>query len=117
MKYKLAIIGTEGSTMLYRALGVDAAPAYNAEEAKAALESLASQHQGDEDETPVYAVVFVEEDLYQVLPPETLEKMTKRSLPAVVPVPSPSSAADGKGFASDRLGKIVERAIGTNILK
>jgi vacuolar-type H+-ATPase subunit F/Vma7 len=115
MQYKLAIIGTEGSTMLYRALGVEASPAYTPEEGRAALEALASQHHGDEEETPLYAVVFVEEDLYEQLPADLIEKFAKRSLPAVVPVPSPSSSA-GKSFASNRLGQIVERAIGTNIL-
>ena len=69
---------------------------------------------GDQLKTPRYAIIFVEENYYRVLAPDFLEKMTKRSLPAIVPIPSPGS--NDKDFAVKRLSRIVEKAVGSDIL-
>jgi vacuolar-type H+-ATPase subunit F/Vma7 len=73
-----------------------------------------AKDKGDALKTPEYAVIFVEEDYYQLLPDDLVEKLARRALPALIPVPTPSNT--GKSFATERLRKIVERAVGSDIL-
>lgn len=112
--FKLAIIGNESSILLYRALGTETYPVTNANEARDMLQELASRDMGDELQTAAYAVVFVEENYYKKLPEDLLTRLSKKPLPAVVPVPSPDS--DDAKFGSKRISKIVERAVGSDIL-
>ena len=113
-EYKLAVVGNPSSVLLYKALGTEVFPAYNAEEARTLTEELFQAHRGDEAKTAEYAVVFVEESYYKLFPEDVAEKFTKKALPAVIPVPSPNSEDDN--FASNRLRRIVERAVGSDIL-
>ena len=113
-KFKLAVVGNESAVLIFRALGVEVFNVVDREGMRSLLEDLVLQHQGDALKTPKYAIIFVEEDYYKVLAPEFLEKMTKKSLPAIVPIPSPGS--EDKDFAVKRLSKIVEKAVGSDIL-
>ncbi|MDH3325050.1 MAG: V-type ATP synthase subunit F, partial [Candidatus Peregrinibacteria bacterium] len=61
-----------------------------------------------------YAVVFVEENVYKDLPEDLITRLTKKALPAVIPVPAPNSGDEN--FSGNRLRKIVERAVGSDIL-
>lgn len=110
--YKLAIIGEESSVLLFRSLGVDVYAVRDQSGAVKELSALALEY--DEDIGAEYAVVFVEESFYKEFPEDLLERLTRRPLPAVVPVPSPG--ADDNNFATNRLRKIVERAVGSDIL-
>ncbi len=112
--FKLAVVGKESSVLIFRTLGTEVFGVFSEEESHSVVEKLAFSTHDDEAQTPEYAVIFVEEDYYKVLPPDFLEKMTKRSLPAIVPVPSPS--AKDEDFAVKRLSKIVERAVGSDIM-
>jgi len=112
--FRLAVIGTESSILLFRAFGTETYPVNSANEAQEVLAEIAAKHIGDELMTPEFAVVFVEENFYKKLPDDLLTKLAQKALPAVVPVPSPDSK-DSK-FGSKRLSKIVERAIGSDIL-
>ena len=112
--YKLSVVGYESSILIYRAIGADTFAVVDETEAREAVEKLVAANLGDEAKTPIYAVVFVEETFYQTLPPELLEKFSKRALPALVPVPSPSSGK-GKSFSKQRLARIVEKAVGSDI--
>jgi vacuolar-type H+-ATPase subunit F/Vma7 len=113
-QYKLAIIGNVSSILIYRALGTEGFAVNSAEAAREQLETLVALDQGDEAKTAQYAVIFVEEDLYREFPDDLIEKLTKKPLPAVIPVPSPQGSDDD--FASKRLSKIVERAVGSDIM-
>lgn len=113
-KFKLAVVGNESAVLIFRALGVEVFNVITTEEVRILLENLVLEHHGDEHKTPKYAIIFVEEAYYKVLAPEFLEKMTKKSLPAIVPIPSPGS--QDKDFAVKRLSRIVEKAIGSDIL-
>ena len=62
---------------------------------------------------PQFAVIFVEDEFYKNFSADLLEKFARRPLPAVVPVPS---SGKNKNFAKNRLRKIVERAVGSDIL-
>lgn len=113
-QFKLAIIGAQHSILLYRAFGVESFAVSDVEEAKDKLNELVAMNRGDEKKTPIYAVIFVEENLFREFPEDLLEKLSRKPLPAVTPVPS---AGDSDStFASERLRKIVERAVGSDIL-
>ena len=54
------------------------------------------------------------ESYYKNFPEDLIEKFARKALPAVIPVPSPGESSDD--FATQRLRKIVERAVGSDIL-
>ena len=111
--FKLAVVGNESSVLIFRALGVEVFGVLSDEEALEQIENILEQVQGDEALSPVYATIFVEENFFKKLPADFLEKMSKKSLPAIIPIPSPDSK--DKNFAIKRLSKIVERAVGSDI--
>ncbi len=111
---KLAVVGNDSSVLLYRALGCETYGVFNQEAARAKTEELFSAHMDDEAKSALYAVVFVEEDFYKAFPDDLIERFSRKALPAIIPVPSPKSGDDN--FAGNRLRKIVERAVGSDIL-
>lgn len=111
---KLAVVGNESSVLLYRALGCETYGVFDQDAARAKTEELFAANSGDENKTAVYAVVFVEENYYKSFPDDLVERFSRKALPAIIPVPSPTSGDDN--FASNRLRKIVERAVGSDIL-
>lgn len=113
-KYKLAVVGNESAILIFKALGVDVFPVSGADGVGDLLEKLVLENHGDALKTPKYAILFVEEASYKILAPDFLAKMTKRSLPAIVPIPSPGSVDND--FAVKRLSRIVEKAVGSDIL-
>jgi len=110
---KLAVVGDENSILLYRVIGAETISVIDDKEARDMVASLAAEHFDDEAQSPVYAVIFVEESFYKNLPSDLLDRFAKKPLPAVIPIPSPN--ANGKSFAVKRLSSIVERAIGSDI--
>lgn len=112
--FKLAVIGNESSVLLFRSLGCETHGVFSQEEAQERVEKLFQANQGDEAKTPIYAIVFVEECFYKNFSEDVTEKFSKRAMPAIIPVPSSSSK--DKNFATNRLRKIVERAVGSDIL-
>ncbi len=112
--FKLAVVGNVSSVLIYKALGCEVYGVVEVQEAQDQTEKLFMAHKDDENKTAQYAVVFVEEDFYKEFQEDLIEKFTKRPLPAVIPVPSAKSGDDD--FATQRLRKIVERAIGSDIL-
>ncbi len=113
-QFKLAVVGNESSVLIFRSLGCETHGVFSQKEAQTEVEKLFNANLGDESKTAEYAVVFVEEMYYKLFPEDLLEKFTKRALPAVIPVPSTDSGDDD--FATNRLRKIVERAVGSDIL-
>ena len=113
-QFKLAVVGNESSVLIFRSLGCETHGVFSQNEAQAAVEKLFQANLGDENKTAEYAVIFVEEMYYKSFPEDLIEKFTKRALPAVIPVPSTNT--DDPDFATNRLRKIVERAVGSDIL-
>ncbi len=113
MHCKLAVIGNSTSILIYQALGVEAHSVAEPSQARNVLEDLSSRQQNVEQKTAEYAIIFVEETYYKGLPDDLLIKLSKKPLPAVVPVPSPES--QDKDFGLKRISKIVERAVGSDI--
>ena len=113
-QFRLAVIGQKSSTLIFQALGTETHAVTSDSEAQEVLRDLSARTHDDEAKTPMYAVVFVEQNYYQALPDDLLTKLAKNSLPAVIPVPSPGSTDDD--FSLKRLSRIVERAVGSDIL-
>lgn len=116
MNYKLAIVGSAEAIAGFALLGAETFPANTAEEATEALFKLKKEMQVDEKgiERNVYAIVFITEDLASGITPDDEKKLAKGALPAIVPLPSHKGSS---GYGMARLKRIVERAIGSDILK
>lgn len=114
-QHQIAIVGSPESVVAFRALGVQVVPCSDASQVVTVLRELQSQMALGPDgiELPKYAVIFLNEELAQAIPAAEYQELAAKVLPAIIPLPSPAGST---GFGSRRLGKIVERAIGSNIL-
>ena len=112
--FSFAVVGNQSSVLIYKAIGAETYAVQTVEAAREKAEELFRANRGDENQTARYAVVFVEEEYYKNFPEDLVEKFTLKPLPAVIPVPSPNSTDNE--FAGNRLRKIVERAVGSDIL-
>lgn len=112
-QFKLGIIGNRNSIALYKSLGVITNAVNNKKEAQEKLEDMVGQFQDKENTIAQYAVIFMEETYYKQMPDDLINKLSKKALPALIPVPSPAS--DDPRFGLKRISKIVERAVGTDI--
>lgn len=102
---KIAVIGGAETVMGFKALGLEACPAANAEEARAALRRMTAE--GEE-----YAIIYIEEGLSLQLQAE-INKFKDSLTPAIILIPG----RDGSiGLGLSALNAAVERAVGTNIL-
>jgi len=104
--YEIAIVGSKDAILGFRAIGAETRDAKTAEKALEELKNLK-----EEDK---YAIVFIIENLAKDIPQEEWKKLTADALPAIIAIPGPSGST---GFGMQRLGAIVEKAIGQNILK
>ena len=116
MKYKIAMIGSRETIGGFAMLGVDTVPAENTEEAVVHLFRLRKETAPDEAgiERNVYAIIFITEDLASGISPDDEKKLARGALPAIIPLPSDRGST---GYGLDRLKRIVERAVGSDILK
>jgi len=105
---KLAVIGTPSMVLLYKAIGAEVFVVSSGAEAEVALKKIALVDNSE------YAVVFIEESVYAGIRDDIQERLTKRPLPSVIPVPS-GKTEKGKSFSLKRLSHIVEKAVGTDI--
>ncbi len=102
---KIAVIGGRETVMGFKALGLEACPAANAEEASQLLRRLTRE---SED----YAIIYIEENLAAQLERE-IDRFKDSPKPAIILIPG----RDGSiGLGQNALRSAVERAVGTNIL-
>ncbi len=115
MNCRIAIVGPQEVIAGFTLLGADIVAAHSQIEALEILYRLKKETQRDERgiERPMYGIIFVSEYLMTNLPIEEERKLAKGALPAIIPLPSHRGST---GFSSDRLRRIVERAVGSNIL-
>lgn len=104
LEYKIAIIGNQDAVFGFRTIGVDAVAVKSPEEAQIRVKELYN--------SPEYAVIMITEDWAEILD-ETLRKLPPKALPAIVAVPS-QAGSTGAGLL--QLKRIVERAVGSDIL-
>lgn len=101
--HKIAAVGEEDAVFGFRALGVDV---FTVSSPKAAPDILAQARKGK------YAVIFVTEQVAKAAP-DVIEGFAESPLPAVLIIPGVGAS---RGLASERMKRIVERAVGADIL-
>ena len=110
--FKIAIVGPKDTVLGFKAVGLEAHSALDKDQAVAKLYELKKAKQKDSDK-PMYAIIFIVEDLAMQLPEADLDKLSKGAMPAIIPIPGPKGTT---GFGLKRISKIVEQAVGSDIL-
>lgn len=105
--YKIAVMGSHDTVMGFKALGLEAVPVHNDEEARGEFRKLTRQQGADE-----YAIIYVEERFAEGLA-EDIAKFKDRPSPAVILIPGKDGSM---GLGLSALQSAVERAVGANIL-
>lgn len=103
---KIAVIGGPETVMGFKALGLEACPVSNVEEARMTLRHLTRD---SED----YAIIYVEENLAAELKSE-INRYQDSPSPAIILIPGREGPL---GLGQEALVAAVERAVGTNILQ
>jgi len=102
--YKIAIIGSPDTVTGFKAVGVDAIGVKTKEEAERAVQRVYDSTE--------YATLFITEDIVDQIK-NFLNELPPKALPAIVAVPS---QAGSTGAGLENLKKIVEQAVGSDIL-
>jgi V/A-type H+-transporting ATPase subunit F len=110
--YEMAIVGPKEVVLGFKAIGVKPVEAANSEEALHGLQNLKKDRL--ENGQPRFAIIFIIESLARAIPSDDYKKVTADALPAIISLPGPEGST---GFGMRRIGQIVEKAIGSNILK
>lgn len=103
-KYKIAILGNHDAILGFKGVGVEAFGLTEKEAFKTTRSVLDNKD---------YAIVFITEDWTRKLEKVLDEYCSRTLLPAIVSVPSPKGSS---GAAIKNLKKIVEQAVGSDIL-
>ena len=116
MKYRIAMVGSKEAIGGFALLGVDIVAVDSGEQAMEELYRLKKDTTKDETgrECNTYAIVFISEDLAGGITPDDEKKLARGALPAIIPLPSHKGST---GYGLQRLKRIVERAVGSDILK
>ncbi|MDO5040741.1 MAG: V-type ATP synthase subunit F [Peptoniphilus sp.] len=101
--YKVAVVGDKDSVLAFRALGIDARIAYEAQEARKIVDGLAKEN---------YGVIFITEQLASLIK-ETIDRYDSVVVPAVILIPSNKGSMN---IGLNNISSYVEKAIGSNII-
>ena len=104
MDYKIAIMGSSDAVLGFKAVGVEAIAVNNKEEAETKVKEI---YNSDD-----YGTLFITEDWADKLA-DFLDELPPKALPSIVAVPS-QAGSTGAGLRN--LSKIVEKAVGSDIL-
>ena len=110
--YRIAIVGPTDMVSGFKALGVEAFDATNAQEALEQLRTIKKVSLDTTDDKN-YAVVCVIDDILKDVDQAEYAKVVAGALPAVVVLPGPSGAS---GVAIERLRALAEKAVGSSII-
>jgi len=108
LNYRIAIIGSKEAIQGFSLLGVTTVAASTTEEAVTKIKEMKKNPEEH------YAIIFVTEDLAKGFGPDDEKSFAKDPLPAIIPLPSHHGST---GYSMERLSRIVERAVGSDILK
>jgi len=100
---KMAIVGRKDIYLGFKALGLNIVDAHGPKEAEAAILDLAKQG---------FSIIFVAEELAQEIK-SVIERFNKEPAPAIVMIPDHRGSL---GLARGRVRKLVEKAVGIDIL-
>lgn len=104
LTHKIAAVGEEDIVLGFKALGIEIYPVDDPEATVAVVSQLMN--------SPDYGIVFVSESLAEKVEALRLE-IGSRPLPSLVYIPGSKGS---QGFAMQRIRKIIERAVGADIL-
>ncbi len=102
--YKIAIIGSADAIGGFRAIGVEAISVYSVQDCREKFWNVFN--------SPEYGILFITEDWAEKIQ-DTLQNLPLKALPSVVAIPSHSGTT---GTGLNNLKKVVEQAIGSDIL-
>jgi V/A-type H+-transporting ATPase subunit F len=116
MKYRIAMVGSKEAVGGFALLGVDIIPVLSGEQAVEELYRLKRTMERDSQgiERNTYAIIFITEDLSSGISPDDEKKLARGALPSIIPIPSHQGST---GYGLQRLKRIVERAVGSDILQ
>lgn len=110
-QHEIAIIGPKELVLGFKAIGVITRFSSNSSDTIEQIKQLKEERIG---ELPRFAIIFILESHAKEIPKDEYKKLTEDALPALIAIPGPEGSS---GFGLKRLGQIVEKAIGSNILK
>ncbi len=102
MKGKIAIIGDGDSVLAFKAVGIDAYPVTDGEQAGETLKKLAKS----------YAIIFVTDVIAKEID-EIISRYVASTYPIVMSVPSKSGS---NGYGIEKIKHAMEKALGVDIL-
>ena len=103
MSSGIAAVGDRGTVMIWRAIGAETVFCDTKEETERAVKKLANRD---------FAIIYITENCAKMIP-DLIEKYIMKKTPAIIPIPG----KEGKtGFSEEALHKVVEKAIGADIL-
>ncbi len=100
---KVGIIGDKDSIMGFLALGIDIFPAYEADDIKKIIHTLAEKE---------YAIIYITEAA-SLLARESIDHYKDRELPAIIVIPGMGGSM---GIGMNEVRESAKRAIGADIL-
>ena len=113
--YRIVIVGTKEVVAGFALLGADVVVVRDGKEAAEQLLKLKRMMRVEDGrERNAYGIVFVSEDVLDCLTAEDEKKLSRGALPAIIPLPSHHAST---GYGLHRLKRIVERAVGSDILQ
>lgn len=101
--YKVAVVGDRDSILAFKAIGIDIFPAYEEEESRRIIDTLAKDN---------YGVIFVTEQVAKLIP-ATIERYNRILTPAVILIPNNQGTLN---IGMQKINENVEKAVGSNIL-
>ncbi len=101
--HRIAAIGDKDSILGFKALGISIFPASDKKEAKDCLQEARERD---------HAIIFITEPLLEEIEP-LINEMNRELLPAIIPIPNNQGST---GKARERMRKMVEKAVGVDIL-
>ncbi|MDD5749784.1 MAG: V-type ATP synthase subunit F [Patescibacteria group bacterium] len=103
MDYKIAIAGSPQAILGFKALGLETFPLSSVDSGREILKKISAGN---------YAILLISED-WAVALEEELNELKQQPLPAVTVLPSQLGS---QGLGYQELRKIVEKAVGSDIL-
>lgn len=104
LTHKIAAVGEEDLILGFKALGIEVYPVTSPEMMAEVVEKLMSSNE--------YGIIFVSESMAEKVE-AIVADFGFQPLPSVVYIPG---SEGGQGFARQRIRRIVERAVGADIL-
>ncbi len=103
MSYKIGIIGNKDTIFGFKAFNLEVFPITSIEEGREVIKKISQEN---------FAIIFITEDWEEKLE-EELTPLKMATIPAVISLPTHLGST---GYGLKELKKIVERAVGSDIL-